>query len=196
MDDSEQEWPNIYKGYEYISLLCCLTSRWWSSCSIFLRMNYSCFKPPKKLFTRKQWEWVVWWFCWQREATSPHFPAHEDVSQSPGQTSINQPGAQTHGTASQDQRQHRQGTDGWEPQQWWEPSSQAGMYSTWMNNTHVVSCKYVDNGVDNNQHFLYYQNFRTVTCLQPFPCFLSTLVWSTCSENILYSNKVTMNLPL
>lgn len=150
----------------------------------------------KKLFTRKQWEWVVWWFCWQREATSPHLPAHEDVSQSAGQTSINQPGAQTHGTASQDQGQHRQGTDGWEPQQWWEPSSQTGMYSTWMNNTHVVSCKYVDNGVDNNQHFLYYQNFRTVTCLQPFPCFLSTLVWSTCSENILYSNKVTMNLPL
>ncbi|XP_073338957.1 uncharacterized protein alms1 [Pagrus major] len=60
----------------------------------------------------------------EREAASPQLPAHEDVSQSAGQTSMNQLGAQTHGSASQDQGQHRQGTDGLELQQRWEPSLQ------------------------------------------------------------------------
>ncbi|XP_044022772.1 uncharacterized protein alms1 isoform X2 [Siniperca chuatsi] len=57
----------------------------------------------------------------ERVAASPQVPADEDVSQSVGQTSINQLGAQSH---SLEQRQPRLETDDWELQQPWAHSLQ------------------------------------------------------------------------
>nr|XP_046268644.1 uncharacterized protein alms1 isoform X2 [Scatophagus argus] len=57
-----------------------------------------------------------------RVAASPLLPADVDLSQSVGQTSISQPGAQSYSYASQDQREPRLETDGRELQQLWGQS--------------------------------------------------------------------------
>lgn len=67
-------------------------------------------------------------FVSQTEAVSPQLPADEDSSQSVGQTSINQLGAQGGRHTSQEQRQPRVETGGWELQQPWGRSFQQGMH--------------------------------------------------------------------
>lgn len=54
-------------------------------------------------------------------------PADADVSQSVGQTSINQLGLQGRSVASQDQRQSRLETDGCDRRQLWGHSLQPGV---------------------------------------------------------------------
>ncbi|KAF3845153.1 hypothetical protein F7725_008316 [Dissostichus mawsoni] len=60
-----------------------------------------------------------------RVTASARLPADEDTIQSVGQTSINQPGAQSHDR--QRQRQPRLDTDSWELQQRWQRSFEPGM---------------------------------------------------------------------
>ncbi|XP_045918150.1 uncharacterized protein alms1 isoform X4 [Micropterus dolomieu] len=60
----------------------------------------------------------------ERVVASPQVPADEDMTQSVGQTSVNQLGAQGHSRASLDQRRPRLETDSWEIQQPWGHSLQ------------------------------------------------------------------------
>ncbi len=65
-------------------------------------------------------------FGLQRLVVSPQLPADEDVGQSAGQTSTNQPGAHSH---SVDQRHQTVETGSWELQQLSRPSLQPGMFT-------------------------------------------------------------------
>ncbi|XP_037341781.2 mucin-2 isoform X2 [Pungitius pungitius] len=56
-------------------------------------------------------------------AAPPQLPADENATHSDGRSSLNKPGAQSHGRASRNQRPARLETDGWERQQPWRRSS-------------------------------------------------------------------------
>ncbi|KAL6106013.1 uncharacterized protein ACO6RY_07402 [Pungitius sinensis] len=56
-------------------------------------------------------------------AAPPQLPADENATHSDGRSSLNKPGAQSHGRATRDQRPARLETDRWERQQPWRRSS-------------------------------------------------------------------------
>ncbi|XP_059209556.1 pneumococcal serine-rich repeat protein [Centropristis striata] len=105
----------------------------------------------------------------ERVAAAPQLPAAEDVSQSAGQTSINQLAAQNHRYASQDQRQHRLGTDGWELQQLLERSFQPEFQDS--NLSPALSLLPVNPGVEHNftEYSLFQQSDNEFAPLRAYP---------------------------
>ncbi|XP_068573682.1 mucin-4 [Cebidichthys violaceus] len=99
----------------------------------------------------------------------PQLPADEDVSQCVGQTSLNQPGAQSHRRGSQDQRQPRLETDGWELQQPWERSSQPEFQDS--NLSPALSLLPSNSGVEHNftEYSLFQQSDNEFAPLRAFP---------------------------
>ncbi|KAM6917360.1 uncharacterized protein PEZ65_013181 [Lycodopsis pacificus] len=104
-----------------------------------------------------------------REAARPQLPADEDASQCVGQTSLNQPGAQSHRRASQDQRRPRLETDGWELQQRWGRSLQPELQDS--NLCPALSLLPSNSGVENNftEYSLFQQSDNEFAPLRAFP---------------------------
>ncbi|XP_075963431.1 ALMS1 centrosome and basal body associated protein isoform X2 [Anarhichas minor] len=104
-----------------------------------------------------------------RETAHPQLPEDEDASQCVGQTSLNQLGAQSHRRASQDQRQPRLETDGWELQQRWGRSLQPELQDS--NLSPALSLLPSNSGVENNftEYSLFQQSDNEFAPLRAFP---------------------------
>ncbi|KAK5857755.1 hypothetical protein PBY51_010977 [Eleginops maclovinus] len=102
-----------------------------------------------------------------RGTESVQFPADEDTSRSVGQTSINQPGAQSHDR--QRERQPRLDTDSWEPQQRWMRSFEPEFQDSSM--SPALFLLPAHSGVDHNftECSLFQQSDSEFAPLRPFP---------------------------
>ncbi|XP_070698553.1 serine-rich adhesin for platelets [Pempheris klunzingeri] len=100
---------------------------------------------------------------------SPQVPAEKDVSQSVGQTSMNQLGAQSHSRASLDQRQPRLETDGWELQQPWGHSLLPEFQDS--NLSPALPLLPVNSGVEHifNEYSLFHQSNNEFAPLRAYP---------------------------
>ncbi|KAK9534246.1 hypothetical protein VZT92_009303 [Zoarces viviparus] len=104
-----------------------------------------------------------------REAARPQLPADEDASQCVGQTSSNQPGAQSHRRGSRDQRQPRLETDGRELQQRWGRSLQPELQDS--NLSPALPLMPSNSAVENNftEYSLFQQSDNEFAPLRAFP---------------------------
>ncbi|XP_029315845.1 uncharacterized protein alms1 isoform X2 [Cottoperca gobio] len=100
-------------------------------------------------------------------AASPRLPADQDVSQSVGQTSVNQLGAQSH--SRQNQRQPRRETDDWELQQRWGRSYQPAFQDS--NLSPALSLLPVNSRVEHNfdEYSLFQQSDSEFAPLRAYP---------------------------
>ncbi|KAI9545868.1 hypothetical protein NQZ68_033350 [Dissostichus eleginoides] len=102
-----------------------------------------------------------------RVTASARLPADEDAIQSVGQTSINQPGAQSHDR--QRQRQPRLDTDSWELQQRWQRSFEPEFQDS--NLSPSLSLLPAHSGVEQNftEYSLFQQSDSEFAPLRAFP---------------------------